>query len=71
MVSIVNCALCGESKDLLTKMHLRIKHNMSKEEYLRLHPEHDQARYWGEANQLRVSGSRWATPKKEGKTVRI
>ena len=69
---MVNCGLCNETKDLLTKAHLQIKHNgMTKEEYLAIHPEHDQARYWGEANQLRVPGSRWATPKKEGKTVRV
>lgn len=45
----MNCGLCGETKDLLTKAHLRIKHNMTKAEYLKLHPEHDLARYWGEA----------------------
>ena len=38
-------------------MHLRIKHNMSKEEYLRLHPEHDEARFWGDAAHVRIPGN--------------
>ena len=65
---MVNCGICGDTVDILTKAHLRIKHNMTKEEYLKLHPEHNNPKYWAEANQLRINGSRWATKKKEGVT---
>lgn len=55
---MVNCGLCNETKDLLTKAHLQIKHNgMTKEEYLAIHPEHDEARFWGDAAHVRIPGN--------------
>ena len=54
---MVNCGICGDTVDILTKAHLRIKHNMTKEEYLKLHPEHNNPKYWGDAAHVRIPGN--------------
>lgn len=42
----LRCGICGQPVDYLTKAHLRLKHGISKAEYLRLFPVHDHAAYW-------------------------
>ena len=42
----VACGICGAAVEVLTKAHMRLRHNMTKAGYLELHPEHNQPGYW-------------------------
>ena len=44
----VQCGICKKPMDLLTKAHMRIQHGLTREEYLQLHPEHRDIKYWGD-----------------------
>jgi hypothetical protein len=62
------CAECGEPVDYLTKTHLRLKHNLTKAEYLRRHPEHEVSSFWAamvpryRRMQKRAAGDGGVTP---------
>lgn len=43
---IIRCGICGQSLEVMTKAHLRIRHNMTREQYLSRYPEHAADAYW-------------------------
>ena len=56
---LLYCKECGTTVAVLTKAHMRIKHNMTKEEYCRKHPEHSHAPCWGDLNPNRKEYEGW------------
>ncbi len=42
----LRCAICSEPVDFLTKTHLRVKHAMTKAEYIKQFPVHENPAYW-------------------------
>lgn len=69
---LLMCLECNppEPKAILTKTHMRIYHNMTKEEYCKTHPEHSHAVCWGDLNPDRAEYKWWRKEaKKRGTNI--
>jgi hypothetical protein len=58
---LLNCLECNPPTTVavLTKAHMRIQHNMTKEEYCKKHPEHAHPTCWGDLNPDRREYKQW------------